>query len=109
GGLRTVTPPMVGRQPPPGALEVDEDLTDVEARGAERIGDRRARDDRHVVLRGGTAEQDGDRWVAVQSVDAHAPSSRGQGQPDHSPTNSTSGTSSRPVPSPTTDSTWSTR
>ncbi len=60
-GGRAVLAPVAGRQPPPAAVEVDEDLLDRDARAGEGLGDRRARDDRNVMLCGRPAEEDDDR------------------------------------------------
>ncbi len=64
GSGRAVRPPMVRRQPPPPALEIDEHLLDVVTGVRERLGDGRPGHDRDVVLGRGPAEQDDDPAVA---------------------------------------------
>ena len=65
------------------------------ARAGERVGDRRARHDRDVVLGRRPAEQDDDRrtWAVAGSARSRR---RASSQPDQSPTNTISGTSSTP-------------
>ena len=59
--LRAASADMIGRQPPPPAVEVEEDLRHRVTALAERVGDGRARHDRHVVLGGRPAEEHRDR------------------------------------------------
>ena len=61
GGRGRPLAAMVGRQPPPAAVEVDQDLADVVAAADEGLGDRRAGHDRDVVLGRWAAEEDDDR------------------------------------------------
>ena len=83
GGSCSLVAAMVGRQPPPATIEVDEDLADGRPAVGECPGDGRPGHDRYVMLGRRPAEQDHDRWKVPGTQAGH-------GQPSQSPTNSTS-------------------
>ena len=95
GGGIAVSAPVVGRQPPPRPVEVDQHLADVGTGLGERERDRRARHDRHVVLGRRAAEQHDDRRELGGGHSGH-------GQPSQSPMNSISYSRATPLVSATT-------
>ena len=69
-GRGPVVAAVVGREPPPRAVEADQDLADVRAGIGQGGRDGGARDDRDIVLGRRAAEQDDDGWQGTDALRA---------------------------------------